>query len=47
MVSGCYNYKILNPNLSEQGIQYFNQYMMDIVLPGVVMAQAIIDGEEG
>lgn len=47
MVSGCYNYKILNPNLLEQGIQYFNQYMMDIVLPGVVMAQDIINGEEG
>ena len=47
MASGCYNYKILNPNLSEQGIQDFNQYMMDIVLPGVVMAQDIIDGEEG
>ncbi len=47
MVSGCYNYKILNPKLSEQGIQDFNQYMMDIVLPGVVMAQDIIDGEEG
>ena len=47
VVSGCYNYKILNPKLSEQGIQDFNQYMMDIVLPGVVMAQDIIDGEEG
>lgn len=47
MVSGFYNYKILNPNLLEQGIQDFNQYMMDIVLPGVVMAQDIIDGEEG
>lgn len=47
MVSGCYNYKILNPNLLEQGIQDFNQYMMDIVLPGVVMAQDIIDSEEG
>lgn len=47
MVSGFYNYKILNPNLLEQGIQDFNQYMMDTVLPGVVMAQDIIDSEEG
>ena len=47
VVSGCYNYKILNPNLLKQGIQDFNQYMMDIVLPGVVMAQDIIDSEEG
>lgn len=47
MVSGFYNYKILNPNLLEQGMKDFNQYMMDIVLPGVLMAQDIIDGEEG
>lgn len=47
MVSGCYNYKILNPNLLEQGIQDFNQYMMDIVLPRVLMAQDIIDDKEG
>ena len=47
MVSGFYNYKILNPNLLEQGIQDFNQYMMDIVLPGVTMARDIIDDEEG
>ena len=47
MVSGFYNYKILNPHLLEEGIQDFNQYMMDIVLPGVVMGQDIIDGEEG
>lgn len=47
MVSGFYNYKILNSNLLEQGIQDFNQYMMDIVLPGVVMAQDIINDEEG
>lgn len=47
MVSGFYNYKILNPNLLEQGMKDFNQYMMDIVLPGVSMAQDIIDSEEG
>lgn len=47
MVSGFYNYKILNPNLLEQGMKGFNQYMMDIVLPGVSMAQDIIDSEEG
>ena len=47
MVSGFYNYKILSPNLLEEGIQDFNQYMMDIVLPGVVMGQDIIDGEQG
>ena len=47
MVSGFYNYKILNSNLLEQGIQDFNKYMMDIILPGVAMAQDIIDSEEG
>lgn len=47
MVSGFYNYKILNPNSLEQGIQDFNQYMTDIILPGIAIAQDIIDDEEG
>lgn len=46
MPSGFYNYKILHADIMKNGIDDFNQYIMDIMMPQVMVAKDIIEGDE-
>lgn len=37
--------KILNPNMQQEYVQSFNNYMLDILYPGVLMARDILPEE--
>ena len=38
--------KILNPNMQQEYVQSFNNYMIDILYPSALMARDILSEEE-
>lgn len=38
--------KILNPTIKQEYVQSFNNYMLDILYPGAVMARNLLSEEE-